>query len=105
MRTRSEQNVILQCLNGTTWSAYFVALCNAIDKMQTEQIIDPFKIVRLLRTHREQFINQNQYENLFVSMIDYAQQYLYVGTSERAVENSVYMNSSGGYDQSISNKR
>jgi hypothetical protein len=39
-------------------------------------------------------------------MIDYAQQYLSVGTSsDRSVENSVYMNSSGGYDQSMSNKR
>jgi hypothetical protein len=26
--------------------------------MQTEQIIDPFKTVRLLRANREQFINQ-----------------------------------------------
>jgi len=26
--------------------------------MQTEQIIDPFKIVRLLRANRQQFINQ-----------------------------------------------
>lgn len=76
MKTRSEQNVLIQCLNGVTWSGYFTALCNAIDQMQTEQIIDPFKTVRLLRSNREQFINQNQYENLFVSMIDYAQQYL-----------------------------
>jgi len=39
-------------------------------------------------------------------MIDYAQQYLSVGPSlDRVVENSVYMNSSGGYNQSISNKR
>jgi hypothetical protein len=44
--------------NGTTWSGYFAALCNAIDRMQTEQIIDPFKTVRLLRANREQFINQ-----------------------------------------------
>ena len=44
--------------NGATWSGYFVALCNSIDKMQTEQIIDPFKVVRLLRAVRPQFINQ-----------------------------------------------
>ncbi|UJR13295.1 hypothetical protein I4U23_000313 [Adineta vaga] len=95
MRTRTEQNVILQCLNGVTWSGYFVALCNSIDKMLTEQIIDPFKIVRLIRANRKEFIDQNQYENLFVSMIDYAQEYLSFGTaSNHAVENSVYMNTS-----------
>ncbi|CAF1025802.1 unnamed protein product [Adineta steineri] len=108
MRARSEQNVILQCLNGVTWSGYFTALSNSIDKMQTEQIIDPFKSVRLLRTNRKQFIDQNQYENLFVSMIDYAQEYLSNGlSSNRAVENSVYMNASGKIDQSSlsSNKR
>lgn len=44
--------------NGVTWSGYFAALCNSIDKMQTEQIIDPFKIVRLLRSIRSQFIDQ-----------------------------------------------
>jgi hypothetical protein len=44
--------------NGVTWSGYFLALCNSIDKMQTEQIIDPFRIVRLLRANREQFIDQ-----------------------------------------------
>jgi hypothetical protein len=39
-------------------------------------------------------------------MIDYAQQYLSVGaSSDRAVENCFYMNPSGGYDQSLSNKR
>jgi hypothetical protein len=39
-------------------------------------------------------------------MIDYAQQYFSMNTSsDRAVENSVYMNTSGGYDQSILNKR
>ena len=75
MRTRADQNVLLQCLyvkflhyfselnsffsrNGTTWSGYFISLCNAIDQMQTEQIIDPFKTVRLLRANREEFINQ-----------------------------------------------
>ncbi|CAF1627230.1 unnamed protein product, partial [Adineta ricciae] len=95
MRTRPEQNVILQCLNGVTWSGYFVALCNSIDKMQTEQIIDPFQIVRLIRASRQEFIDQNQYENLFVSMINYAQEYLSFGAaSNHAVENSVYMNTS-----------
>ena len=44
--------------NGVTWSGYFLALCNSIDKMQTEQIIDIFKIVRLLRANRKQFIDQ-----------------------------------------------
>ncbi len=44
--------------NGAAWSGYFAALCNSIDKMQTEQIIDPFKIVRLLRAVRPQFIDQ-----------------------------------------------
>jgi hypothetical protein len=44
--------------NGATWSGYFAALCNSIDKMQTEQIIDPFKVVRLLRAVRPQFIDQ-----------------------------------------------
>jgi len=44
--------------NGATWSGYFAALCNCIDKMQTEQIIDPFKVVRLLRAVRPQFIDQ-----------------------------------------------
>jgi hypothetical protein len=39
-------------------------------------------------------------------MIDYAQQYLSIGaSSNRAVENSFYMNTSGGHDQSLSNKR
>lgn len=44
--------------NGTTWSGYFVALCNSIDKMQSEQIIDPFKSVRLIRSNRQEFVNQ-----------------------------------------------
>jgi hypothetical protein len=39
-------------------------------------------------------------------MIDYTQQYLSHGTSstDRAVENSVYMNASGGYNQSMMKK-
>ena len=44
--------------NGVTSSGQFAALCNAIDKMQTEQIVDPFKIVRLLRSVRPQFVDQ-----------------------------------------------
>lgn len=44
--------------NGVKWSGYFAALCNSIDKMKTEQVMDPFEIVRLLRTSREQFIDQ-----------------------------------------------
>lgn len=84
MRTYSDQNVILQCLyvskwfpfdpyemiwsllfrNGVTWSGYFAALCNSIDKMQTEQIVDPFKIVRLLRSVRPEFIDQVGFPDL-----------------------------------------
>jgi protein tyrosine phosphatase len=94
MRTYSEQNVILQCLNGATWSGYFAALCNSIDKMQTEQIIDPFKVVRLLRAVRPQFIDQDQYENLFLSMREYAQQHLVPFSSHRTNENPFYMNTS-----------
>ena len=33
-------------------------MCNSIDKMQTEQIIDPFQIVRLIRASRQEFIDQ-----------------------------------------------
>jgi len=95
MRTYNEQNVILQCLNGVTSSGQFAALCNSIDKMQTEQIVDPFKIVRLLRSVRPQFVDQNQYENLFQSMFDYAQRYL---MSMRFHENS--SSTSVGHDES-----
>ncbi len=34
--------------------------------MQTEQIIDLFKIVRLLRANREQFINQVNLFEIFI---------------------------------------
>ncbi|UJR34076.1 hypothetical protein I4U23_021486 [Adineta vaga] len=103
MRTYTEQNVILQCLNGTTWSGYFAALCNSIDKMQTEQLIDPFKVVRLLRSIRPQFIDQDQYENLLLSMRDYIQQYL--GPTTRTTDNnSFYTNTSDQDQTSISNR-
>lgn len=44
--------------NGATWSGYFVALCNSIDKMLTEQNVDIFKVVRLIRSTRPEFIDQ-----------------------------------------------
>lgn len=105
MRTYNDQNVILQCLNGVTWSGYFAALCNSIDKMQTEQIIDPFKIVRLLRSIRSQFIDQEQYESLILSMRDYIQQYLSTNPSSyRTLENLSPINTSG-QDQSTTVNR
>ena len=51
--------------NGVTSSGQFAALCNSIDKMQTEQIVDPFKIVRLLRSVRPQFVDQVRLEKSF----------------------------------------
>ncbi|CAF3879471.1 unnamed protein product [Rotaria sp. Silwood2] len=104
MRTFNGQNVILQCLNGATWSGYFAALCNSIDKMQTEQIVDPFKIVRLLRSTRPQFIDQDQYENLFVSMRDYVQQYMSATLTQRPSENSFYIDTSGEYQSTTTNR-
>jgi hypothetical protein len=61
---------LISSRNGTTWSGYFAALCNAIDRMQTEQIIDPFKTVRLLRANREQFINQVKLFSIKKKQID-----------------------------------
>ncbi|CAF0964408.1 unnamed protein product [Adineta steineri] len=104
MRTYNEQNVILQCLNGATWSGYFAALCNSIDKMQTEQIIDPFKIVRLLRAIRPQFIDQEQYENLFLSMRDYVQQYLTTTSSPHTTKTSFFPNTSDQDQMSTTNR-
>ncbi|CAF3448455.1 unnamed protein product [Rotaria socialis] len=107
MRTFTGQNVILQCLNGATWSGYFAALCNAIDKMQTEQIIDPFKIVRLIRSTRPQFIDQDQYENLYSSMRDYAQQYLSTtptALAQRSTENPFYTDTSREYQSTTTNR-
>ena len=92
--------------------------------MQTEQIIDIFKIVRLLRAVRPQFIDQvnyidqiknllfsvsfffikDQYENLYLSIRDYAQQYLNTITSQRTIENSFYINTSV-QDQLSTNNR
>ncbi|CAF0950892.1 unnamed protein product [Rotaria sordida] len=104
MRTFNGQNVILQCLNGATWSGYFAALCNSIDKMLTEQIVDPFKIVRLLRSTRPQFIDQDQYENLFVSIRDYVQQYMTATLAQRPIENSFYVDTSGDYQSTATNR-
>ncbi|CAF0861002.1 unnamed protein product, partial [Didymodactylos carnosus] len=76
MKSRTD-NVLLQCLNGLTWCGFFVALCNAIDKMQTEKYVDIFKVVRLIRANRPEFIDQGQYEVLFTSLHEYNQQYLH----------------------------
>ncbi|CAF1274014.1 unnamed protein product [Adineta ricciae] len=104
MRTYNEQNVILQCLNGATYSGYFAALCNSIDKMQTEHLIDPFKVVRLIRAVRPQFVDQEQYETLLLAMRDYIQQYLSTPSTRTIDNNSFYTNTSDQDQTSIKSR-
>lgn len=68
--------ITVHCNNGAGRSGVFVALAIIIDRMQLEHVVDVFTTVKLLRTERQNMVqDKEQYEFLYQAALEYLSSY------------------------------
>ncbi|XP_065169456.1 receptor-type tyrosine-protein phosphatase T-like [Atheta coriaria] len=66
MKCTKFNSVLVMCRNGADGSGLYIAACNLIDSILTEQVVDVCMIVRRIRSNRTQFItNKKQLHALY----------------------------------------
>ncbi|XP_065168192.1 LOW QUALITY PROTEIN: receptor-type tyrosine-protein phosphatase S-like [Atheta coriaria] len=67
-RTKCEEfsSVVVMCRNGASACGLYIAACNLLDSMESEQVVDVCTSVRNIRNHRSQFVtDQSQFHALY----------------------------------------